>query len=138
MRWALRLVDDASDSLTALCVVRDPDGRWLAGRRAAWVSTWADRWALGGAGRSISARARPDAHARASGGVAARARGAHRGGVARAPERVAMLVGLARVPHGAEPDARPRDDDWAWWPADVSDWPAEADERLKLMARMLG
>ena len=26
------------------------DGRWLAGRRAAWVSTWASRWALGAGG----------------------------------------------------------------------------------------
>src|SRR3954449_13146657 len=33
VRWALRLLDDASDSLTALCVVRSDDGRWLAGRR---------------------------------------------------------------------------------------------------------
>ena len=50
-RWALRLVDaDASESLTALCVVRTEDGRWLAGRRAAWVSTWAGRWALGAGG----------------------------------------------------------------------------------------
>jgi 8-oxo-dGTP pyrophosphatase MutT (NUDIX family) len=50
VRWALRLLDDASDSLTALCVVRSEDGRWLAGRRAAWVSTWASRWALGAGG----------------------------------------------------------------------------------------
>ena len=26
------------------------DGRWLAGRRAGWVSTWANRWALGAGG----------------------------------------------------------------------------------------
>ena len=50
VRWALRLLDDASDSLTALCVVRSEDGRWLAGRRAAWVSSWANRWALGAGG----------------------------------------------------------------------------------------
>ena len=41
---------DASDSLTALCVVRSEDGRWLAGRRADWVSSWAGRWALGAGG----------------------------------------------------------------------------------------
>ena len=29
-------------------------------------------------------------------------------------------------------------DDWAWWRADIDDWPAEADERLKLMAALLG
>jgi hypothetical protein len=33
------------------------------------------------------------------------------------------------------PDAE--HDDWAWWPANVDDWPAEAHERLKRMARML-
>jgi hypothetical protein len=50
-RWALRLVKgNACDSLTALCVVRTADGRWLAGRRAGWVSTWAGRWALGAGG----------------------------------------------------------------------------------------
>ena len=51
MRWSLRLVtEDASASLAALCVVRDSDGRWLAGRRAAWVASWAGRWALGAGG----------------------------------------------------------------------------------------
>src|SRR3954451_13456325 len=50
-RWALRLVDgDASDSIAALCVIRDGRGRWLAGRRAAWLSTWPQRWALGAGG----------------------------------------------------------------------------------------
>ena len=50
-RWALRLVDgDASRSVAALCVVRDADGRWLAGRRAPWVASWAGRWALGAGG----------------------------------------------------------------------------------------
>ena len=51
IRWALRLVEgDASDSMAALCVIRDADGRWLAGRRAAWLSSWAGRWALGAGG----------------------------------------------------------------------------------------
>jgi 8-oxo-dGTP diphosphatase len=50
VRWALRLLDDTSNSMTALCVVRSEDGRWLAGRRAAWVSSWANRWALGAGG----------------------------------------------------------------------------------------
>ncbi len=50
-RWALRLVEgEACDSLTALCVVRREDGWWLAGRRAAWLATWAERWALGAGG----------------------------------------------------------------------------------------
>src|SRR4051812_42747584 len=50
MRWALRLLDNASGALSVLCVVRDHDGRWLAGRRAAWVATWAGMWALGAGG----------------------------------------------------------------------------------------
>ena len=40
MRWALRLLrEDASGALSVLCVVRDCEGRWLAGRRAEWVAT---------------------------------------------------------------------------------------------------
>ena len=59
VRWALRLLEGgASDSLTALCVVRSADGRWLAGRRAGWVSVWAGRWA-GAAPRTIVAICAP-------------------------------------------------------------------------------
>ena len=51
MRWALRLTpEDALGALSVLCAVRSADGRWLAGRRAAWVATWAGRWALGAGG----------------------------------------------------------------------------------------
>src|SRR5688572_17585336 len=51
VRWSLRLVDaPGANSLTALCVVRSEDGRWLAGRRASWLATWANRWALGAGG----------------------------------------------------------------------------------------
>jgi ADP-ribose pyrophosphatase YjhB (NUDIX family) len=51
VRWALRLVEgDASHSLAALAVTRAADGRWLAGRRSAWLSTWPGRWALGAGG----------------------------------------------------------------------------------------
>ena len=50
MRWALRLRRGRAGALSVLCVVRDADGRWLAGRRAAWVATWAGRWALGAGG----------------------------------------------------------------------------------------
>ena len=50
-RWALRLVEgDASLSVAALCVTRAADGRWLAGRRAPWLSSWPGRWALGAGG----------------------------------------------------------------------------------------
>jgi 8-oxo-dGTP diphosphatase len=51
LRWALRLVEgDASLSVAALCVTRSADGRWLAGRRAPWLSSWPGRWALGAGG----------------------------------------------------------------------------------------
>src|SRR5262249_32696940 len=58
MRWALRLIDGASGALSVLCVVRDADGRWLAGRRAGWVATWAGEWALG-AGGAVDAGEEP-------------------------------------------------------------------------------
>src|ERR1039458_7069278 len=46
LRWALRLVSgDASYSVAALCVTRSADGRWLAGRRAEWGSSWGAGWA---------------------------------------------------------------------------------------------
>ena len=78
MRWSLRLVrEDASASLAALCVVRDSDGRWLAGRRAPWVASWAGRWALG-AGGAVEVGEDPtrDAHARARRGVVGASRSA--------------------------------------------------------------
>src|SRR5438094_2346789 len=59
LRWALRLVaGDACHSVAALCVTRSADGRWLAGRRAPWVSSWAGRWALG-AGGAVDAGENP-------------------------------------------------------------------------------
>jgi 8-oxo-dGTP diphosphatase len=139
MRWAVRLVEgNACDSLTALCVVRTEDGRWLAGRRAAWVSTWASRWALGAGGavdlgespaQTLSReldeewQLEPDSlSVEALLGL---------------PNGVVMVVGLATVPDTAEPVPDDEHDEWAWWPADVDAWPAEADERLKLMARLL-
>jgi 8-oxo-dGTP diphosphatase len=139
MRWAVRLVEgNACDSLTALCAVRTEDGRWLAGRRAAWVSTWAGRWALGAGGavdlgegpaqtltRELDEewQLEPDSlSVEALLGL---------------PNGVVMVVGLATVPDAAEPVPDDEHDEWAWWPAEVDAWPVEADERLKLMARLL-
>jgi 8-oxo-dGTP diphosphatase len=139
-RWALRLVEgNACDSLTALCVVRTADGRWLAGRRAGWVSTWANRWALG-AGGAVDLGESPTQtltrELREEWGLD--------------PERLsvealvglgggmAMLVGMATVADAAVPKPDDEHDEWAWWPADVDGWPADADERLKTMARLLG
>ena len=139
VRWALRLLDDASDSLTALCVVRSSDGRWLAGRRAAWVSTWASRWALGAGGAVDLGESPADTLTRelheewqlepAALSVEA---------LLALPGGMNMLVGLATVDERAEPVPDQEHDEWAWWPADIDRWPAEADERLKLMAGLLG
>ena len=143
VRWALRLVEgDACDSLTALCVVRDPDGRWLAGRRGGLG------FDLGGAlGARRRRRGRPrrepgrHALARAARGVAARARAAQRRGAARLPNNVAMVVGLATCRDGAEPGADHEHDEWAWWPADVDGGRTptpQADGRMLAEARAAG
>jgi ADP-ribose pyrophosphatase YjhB (NUDIX family) len=138
-RWALRLVKgNACGSLTALCVVRSADGRWLAGRRADWVSTWAGRWALG-AGGAVDLGESP---------AETLSRELHEEWrleperltvevLVRLPDGIAMLVGLATVADGSEPVPDDEHDTWAWWPADVGSWPEEADPRLSLMARLL-
>ena len=48
-----------------------------------------------------------------------------------------MLVGLATVASDAEPVPDDEHEEFAWWPAKVSSWPAEADVRLRLMGNML-
>ena len=139
VRWALRLLDDASDSLTALCVVRSEDGRWLAGRRADWVSSWAGRWALGAGGAVDLGESPTDTLARElqeewrlkPNGLSVQA-------LICLPTGLNMLVGLATVPNSCDPVPDAEHDDWTWWPADTSDWPDEADDRLKLMADLLG
>jgi 8-oxo-dGTP diphosphatase len=138
VRWALRLLDDASDSLTALCVVRAEDGRWLAGRRAGWVSTWANRWALGAGGavdlgespaETLSRELREEWRLEPD-ELSVEALVAVPGGMN-------MLVGLATVVDTCEPVPDAEHDEWTWWPADIDRWPAEADERLKLTAALL-
>jgi 8-oxo-dGTP diphosphatase len=139
IRWALRLVDhEDTRSLTALCVVRDADGRWLAGRRADWLATWSGRWALG-AGGAVEVGENPaETLTREleeewqlvpdSMQVAA---------LVTMPSGLAALIGVALVPSGAEPVPDAEHDDLAWWPPDPGDWPAEADERLRTLARYL-
>jgi len=140
VRWALRLLEgDASGSLTALCVVRAADGRWLAGRRAGWVSTWANRWALGAGGAVDLGESPADTLTR-------ELREEWRlepdrltvEALVGLPNGMAMVVGLALVAEGCDPVPDDEHQEWAWWPADVERWPAEADERLRLMGRLLG
>ena len=139
VRWALRLIDAReARSLTALCVVRSEDGRWLAGRRAGWLATWAGRWALG-AGGSVEVRENPaETLAReleeewrldpAALSVEA---------LVALPTGLVALIGLATVATGSEPVPDAEHDEFAWWPADPARWPDEADERLRGMAGFL-
>jgi 8-oxo-dGTP diphosphatase len=139
VRWALRLVpDDASLSLAALCVTRAADGRWLAGRRAPWLSSWAGRWALG-AGGAVEVGESPvetltrELHEEWS--VAPERVRAE--ALVRLPHRLVMFIGQAWLSEGARVTADHEHDAHAWWPAAVDDWPPEADEPLRRMARLL-
>jgi 8-oxo-dGTP diphosphatase len=139
MRWALRLAgEDALGSLSVLCAVRSADGRWLAGRRADWVATWAGRWALG-AGGAVEVGEDP---------VLALGRELEEEWSV-VPERLTvealvclsnrlvMLVGQAWLPDGAEVTRDAEHDAHAWWPADPAAWPADAEPELRRMAAML-
>lgn len=139
VRWALRLLPgDAVQSLSALCVVRSADGRWLAGRRAEWLATWSQRWALGAAG-SVEVGENP---------ADTLARELHEEWSV-SPERmtvealvkhstgITMLIGQAWLPEGATVTPDAEHDDYAWWPADVARWPEQADAPLRLTAELL-
>ena len=141
LRWALRLVaGDASESMAALCVTRSADGRWLAGRRAPWVSSWAGRWALG-AGGAVDLGENP-AHTlvrelHEEWAVSPeRVRGE---ALLRLPHRLVMFVGQAWLAEGAEEEVTPdhEHDEFAWWPREIAAWPPEAGETLPRMATWL-
>jgi ADP-ribose pyrophosphatase YjhB (NUDIX family) len=139
MRWSLRLVrEDASASLAALCVTRAADGRWLAGRRASWVASWAGRWALG-AGGSVEVGEDPvetlTRELEEEWSVAPERLTVE--ALVSLPNRLAMLVGLAWLPDGAEVKADAEHDEHAWWPADPGAWPEDADPALRRMASIL-
>jgi 8-oxo-dGTP pyrophosphatase MutT (NUDIX family) len=139
VRWALRLVGgDASYSMAALCVTRSADGRWLAGRRAPWLASWAGRWALG-AGGAVDLGENPantlvrELHEEWS-VVPERVRAE---ALLALPHRMVMFVGQAWLPEGAEVTPDHEHDAFAWWPAEIGDWPAEAGDSLPRMARWL-
>ncbi len=139
MRWALRLVPgDACSSLAALTVTRAADGRWLAGRRAGWLSSWAGRWALG-AGGAVEVGENPaqtlSRELAEEWSVTAERLTVE--ALVRLPHQLVMIVGLAWLPEGAEVTMDAEHDDCAWWPADVGRWPAEAEEPLRRMAGLL-
>jgi ADP-ribose pyrophosphatase YjhB (NUDIX family) len=139
VRWALRLLrDDAQGSLSVLCAVRDAEGRWLAGRRAAWVASWAGRWALGAGGAvevgedpvQTLARELEEEWAVAPARLDVEA-------LVCLPNRLVMLIGQAWLAPGAEVTRDAEHDAHAWWPADRAAWPAEAHPSLHAMAAML-
>lgn len=139
VRWALRLVEgDASHSIAALCVTRDSEGRWLAGRRASWLSSWPGRWALG-AGGAVDEGENPfDTLIRELQEEWSVAPERIQGeALVRLPQQMVMFVGQAWLPAGAEVVRDAEHDDHAWWPPDPDEWPAEADEPLRRMARLL-
>jgi 8-oxo-dGTP diphosphatase len=141
LRWALRLVaGDASHSVAALCVTRSADGRWLAGRRAAWVSTWAGRWALGAGGAVDLGENPADTLVRELREEWAVVPELVRGeALLRLPHGLVMFVGQAWLPEGAEDAVMPdhEHDAFSWWPHDIDEWPPEAGETLPRMARWL-
>jgi ADP-ribose pyrophosphatase YjhB (NUDIX family) len=139
MRWALRLLsEDAADALSVLCVVRDADGRWLAGRRADWVATWAGRWALG-AGGAVEVGEDPvvslTRELEEEWGVQPERLAVE--ALVRAPGGMTMLVGQAWLGSDAEITRDHEHDAHAWWPAEVDDWPDDAHPVLCTMARLL-
>jgi 8-oxo-dGTP diphosphatase len=139
VRWALRLLPgQAVQSLSALCVVRSADGHWLAGRRAAWLATWAQRWALGAAG-SVEVDENPaetlvrelqEEWAVVPERLSVEA-------LVALPTGITMLVGMAWLAEGATVTPDAEHDEFAWWPADVADWPEHADAPLRRTAELL-
>ena len=136
-RWGLRLVG-SGDAIASHCIVRDAEGRWLAGRRAGWVATWAGRWALG-AGGAVEVGEDPTQtlvrELEEEWSVQPERLSVE--ALVRLPTSLVMLVGLARLPAGVEVVPDEEHDAFAWWPADVAAWPAEADEPLRRMAALL-
>jgi 8-oxo-dGTP diphosphatase len=137
-RWALRLLDDASDALSVLCAVRDHEGRWLAGRRAEWVASWAGVWALG-AGGAVDAGEQPA-------GALARELLEEWGveperltveALLATPGGLVLLIGQAWLAPGAEVTRDPEHDAHAWWPPNPADWPDDAHPQLRRMAALL-
>ena len=137
-RWSLRLSGDAARSISALCVVRDAEGRWLAGRRAAWVATWPGRWALG-AGGAVDVGEHPaDTLTRELAEEwSVRPERLSVEALVRVPSGLVLLVGLAQLAPGHAVEMDREHDAYAWWPPDPVDWPPEADGQVRRMGAVL-
>jgi 8-oxo-dGTP diphosphatase len=139
IRWALRLLaDGAGDSISALCIVRDAHGSWLAGRRADWVASWAGRWALG-AGGAVEVDENPaetlTRELEEEWSVAPERLQVE--ALIRLNSGMVMFVGQAWLPAGAVVTPDPEHDEFAWWPAEIERWPAEADGPLRGIGELL-
>ena len=139
VRWAVRLIPDrASNSLSVLCLVRGADGCWLAGRRAAWLASWAGRWALG-AGGSVEVDENPTGamkrELREEWSVEPERLSVE--ALVMLPSELVLLVGQAWLARGATVVPDHEHDEFAWWPAEVERWPQEADEQLRRMGALL-
>jgi 8-oxo-dGTP diphosphatase len=138
-RWALRLIpNNAARSLSVLCIVRAADGRWLAGRRAGWLASWAGRWALG-AGGSVEVGENPAHTMRRELGEEWSVDAARMQieSLVLLPSDSVLLVGQAWLADGATVTPDHEHDEYSWWPADVSRWPDEADEPLRRMGVLI-
>jgi ADP-ribose pyrophosphatase YjhB (NUDIX family) len=139
VRWSLRLVpEEAAHSISALCVVRAADGRWLAGRRAAWLAAWAGRWALG-AGGAVEVGENPaetlSRELLEEWSVKPERLSVE--ALVRVPSGLVLLVGLAWLPDGATVTPDEEHDAFEWWPTEVDEWPEHADATLRRMAGLL-
>ncbi len=138
-RWALRLnPDDSLRAMSVLCVVRAADGRWLAGRRAGWVASWAGRWALG-AGGSVEVDENPveTLSRELAEEWSVHAERLRIEALVLLPSSLVLLVGQAWLGERASVTPDDEHDEYAWWPADVDAWPDEAHEPLRRMAALL-
>ena len=139
IRWALRLIPDgAARSLSIHCLVRDAEGRWLAGRRAQWVASWAGRWALGAAG-SVEVDENPadtmGRELREEWSVEPDRLRIE--AMVQLPSGLVLLVGQASLANGATVTPDHEHDEFAWWPSDVASWPSAADEPLRRLAQLV-
>jgi 8-oxo-dGTP diphosphatase len=139
VRWALRLLPaGAAQSMSIVCLVRAADGSWLAGRRAEWLASWAGRWALGAAG-SVEVGEQPietiERELQEEWSVTPERMRIE--ALVMRPSELVMLVAQAWLAEGAEVTPDSEHDEFAWWPADVEQWPDEAHTSLRRIAMLL-
>lgn len=139
VRWALRLISDgAARSLSILCTVRAADGRWLAGRRAEWLASWAGRWALG-AGGSVEVDENPTETMRRELDEewSVEPERLRVEALLLLPSDMVLMVGQAWLPDGATVTPDHEHDEFAWWPAEPAHWPGEAHDALRRVAELV-